>query len=128
MKRTFLIYLIIWLIAPIDIKAEKKPFGDALFWELNDGTLTISGNGEMPNTLEPWYNKKGIIKKIVIEYGVSTIKDMAFYDCKRLISVTIPNSIVSIGRNAFACCTSLTFVEIPNSITTIGESAFSGCI
>ncbi len=42
-------------------------------------------------------------------------------------SVTIPNSITSIGNYVFSDCTGLTSITIPNSVTEIGSSAFSGC-
>ncbi|WP_083822554.1 leucine-rich repeat protein [Prevotella sp. C561] len=42
------------------------------------------------------------------------------------MSVTIPNSVTTIGQLAFSGCSSLTSVTIPNSVTTIGSEAFSG--
>ncbi len=51
----------------------------------------------------------------------------AFYGCTGLTSVTIPNSVTSIGGQAFAGCTGLTSVTIPNSVTSIGILSFSGC-
>ncbi|MEE1000816.1 MAG: leucine-rich repeat protein, partial [Bacteroidales bacterium] len=45
-----------------------------------------------------------------------------------LTSVTIPNSVTSIGNYTFSGCYDLTSVTIPNSVTSIGGSAFSGCI
>jgi hypothetical protein len=44
-----------------------------------------------------------------------------------LTSITIPNSVTSIGANAFTACYGLTFVTIPNSVTSIGEMAFCTC-
>ncbi len=56
---------------------------------------------------------------------VTSIGDRAFLGAG-LTSVTIPNSVTSIGYEAFAGCAGLTNVTIPNSVITIGEVAFSG--
>ena len=62
-----------------------------------------------------------------VEYTVTSIFFTGFYDCQRLISVVIPNSVTSIGEFAFSFSTSLETVTIGNSVTSIGESAFKGC-
>ncbi|MBQ4143359.1 MAG: leucine-rich repeat domain-containing protein, partial [Thermoguttaceae bacterium] len=49
------------------------------------------------------------------------------WGCTSLTSVTIPNSVTSIGNYAFFLCKSLTSVTIPESVTSIGNSAFIGC-
>lgn len=76
----------------------------------------------------PWYSRRGEIKKIVIEDGVTNIGDFAFYDCTSLTSITIPNSVMSIGTYAFFFCSSLTSITISNSVTSIGYNAFSDCL
>jgi hypothetical protein len=58
---------------------------------------------------------------------VTSIRDVAFYYCTSLTSVTIPDSVTSIGSAAFSYCSRLTSVTIPNSVTYIGDSAFAGC-
>ncbi|MBP5723852.1 MAG: leucine-rich repeat domain-containing protein, partial [Bacteroidales bacterium] len=50
-----------------------------------------------------------------------------FRHCINLTSVTIPNSVTSIGQMAFRGCTSLTSITIPNNVTFIGDGAFGGC-
>ena len=51
----------------------------------------------------------------------------AFDGCTSLSSVTIPDSVTSIGRSAFYRCTSLTSVTIGDGVTSIGRDAFSWC-
>ena len=64
---------------------------------------------------------------ITIPNSVTSIGSSAFKDCNGLTSVTIPDSVTSIGDKAFYGCSSLTSVTIPDSVTSIGNSAFSGC-
>nr|MCR4920529.1 leucine-rich repeat domain-containing protein [Bacteroidaceae bacterium] len=61
------------------------------------------------------------------KYSCTSIGEKAFSECKKLTSVTIPNSVTNIGGYSFSECTSLTSITIPNSVTSIGEYAFWGC-
>ena len=47
--------------------------------------------------------------------------------CSNLTSITIPNSVTSIGVHAFYNCTNLTSIILPNSVSSIGDEAFNGC-
>ena len=58
---------------------------------------------------------------------MASIEDNAFKDCTYLKSVTIPDTIVTIGEYAFSNCSELTGAILPNSVTTLGSFAFSGC-
>ncbi|MBC3804257.1 leucine-rich repeat protein [Acetobacterium fimetarium] len=64
---------------------------------------------------------------ITIPNSVTTIGDYIFYECSGLTSITIPNSVTAIGRNAFDGCSSLTTVTIPNGVTNIEYMTFYGC-
>ena len=110
--------------------------GIGLTWELDDeGTLTVSGTGEMdytepgkPLTLDPpWDNIREAVKKVVIEDGATSIGNSAFAQCTGLTSIEIPDSVTSIGGHAFWNCESLTSLCIPDGVTTIEYRAFAEC-
>lgn len=56
-----------------------------------------------------------------------SISSGAFSDCRSLTSITIPNSVTSIGIRAFSNCQSLTNIFIPETITLIRYLSFQGC-
>lgn len=63
-----------------------------------------------------------------VNYKVTAIGASAFYDCKNLASVTIPNSVTKISGWAFHDCTNLTSVTITDSsVVRIGDGTFIGC-
>ena len=64
---------------------------------------------------------------VTIPNSVTSIGEYAFCYCGSLTSVTIPNSVTSIGKGAFEGCSGLTSVTIPNSVTSIGGYAFEYC-
>ena len=73
-----------------------------------------------------------VIPSTYKNYTVTTIlggdsSNAGFVSCPSLTSITIPDSVTSIGNNAFYKCTSLTSVVIPSSVTSIGEYAFNYC-
>ena len=104
--------------------------GDDLTWELSsDGVITINGSGDMYDYDEraPWYDYGESITELVIEEGVTSIGDWAFYDCN-LVSVSMADSVTSIGEYAFNYCSSLEEITLSDSLDSIGEGAFNRCI
>ena len=98
-----------------------------IMWELSDdGTLTISGIGDMETS--PWYSQRESIKNVIINNGVTSIGNNTFRDCANLKSIIIPNSVTSIGDWSFYGCYALTSIYIPNSVTSIGRNAFQVCL
>ena len=106
--------------------------GDNLYWAYTDGTLTITGTGDMYNydymdNLAPWNSVSNNIKNIVLPEGLTSIGEWAFYLCASVTSISIPEGVSSIGVRAFCNCSSLTSISIPNSVTSVGERAFYSC-
>lgn len=58
---------------------------------------------------------------------VTSIATNAFL-AKNFTSVSIPNSVVTIGNSSFKNCINLTSLTIPSSVTSIGQSSFEGCV
>lgn len=67
------------------------------------------------------------LTSITIPNSVTSIGEGAFEYCSGLTSITIGNSVTSIGDWAFSDCSGLTSITIPESVTSIGESAFRDC-
>ena len=78
---------------------------------------------ESNSAFEGW---KSLISVTVPE-TVTTIGNQAFYNCSNLSEITIPNSVTSFKSFAFNGCSSLTRITIPDSVTTIGGYAFGDC-
>ena len=103
--------------------------GKNLTWELENGTLTISGTGDMDTTAKylPWDSYYQSITAVSIKNGVTSIGDYAFFGYRGLSSITIPDSVTRIGDRAFMGCFALSSITIPNSVTSIEELAFYDC-
>ena len=67
------------------------------------------------------------IPETIAGYTVTVIADSVFSKHDELISVTIPQSVKTIGSNAFSECTSLKHVDLPAQLTLISDSLFEGC-
>ena len=99
-------------------------------WKFEDGTLTISGTGDMPDyeihdNKAPWRIYQDKIEKVVIKDGVTNIGSYAFYYCENLTSVKIPDSVTSIGMFAFSSCKALSSITFKgNTPPTFGNDVF----
>ena len=119
------------IMASAETTATSGTCGENVTWTLSDdGTLTISGTGDMEDYSYGNYSpfeRNQSIKTVVIENGVTSIGNMMFYYTTSLKSVTIPDSVTSIGNTAFAYCWGLKGITIPDSVKSIGSLAFYDC-
>ena len=127
-----LVVLMIFSIMPITSSAYTYSgiCGDNVTWtyDRTTETLTISGTGPMGNCEEifsgGYFGDR--ISNIVLNEGITTIGYRAFaYTC--VLSITIPDSVTTIGDGAFSGCSYLTNVTIGKGVTTIGDFAFESC-
>ena len=106
-------------IMPLTVFATSGTEG--LVYELSDdGTYYIvSGyQGTAPEVVIP-SEYEGL--------PVKEIGNTAFFSCQNLVSIEIPDSVISIGFNAFFECTSLKNIALPDSVISIGTAAFGSC-
>jgi len=122
-----------------------SPSGHTLYYEIISGTTNVGvvrpGTGSAYNTYNNYVTGNVVIPATVVynntTYNVTELRSIyvvssgydygSFDGCSGLTSITIPNSVTTIGGYAFYGCTGLTSVIIPNSVTTIEHYAFSGC-
>lgn len=74
--KLLLICVLIGMMMPQFLKAESGKCGENLTWTLDNGTLTISGIGEMADYYgceTPWYSHSSAISRVVINDGVTSI-------------------------------------------------------
>ena len=109
-------------------EAPANACGPNLTWSFENGTLTISGTGEMyeyADAQTPWY-LAGLCNQITelnLEEGVTRLTTFAFEFCA-MSEVSIPNSVLTIDRDCFLECPNLTSVSIPASTASIDPGAF----
>lgn len=110
--------------------AAEGTCGDDLTWVLENGTLTISGKGEMYNYTEdsmaPWYESADLIQCIVVDDGITSVGDLAFYGLSNLNVVSLPSTVRTLGDLAFADCIKLVHIAI-SGVEEIGWGCFYGC-
>lgn len=112
------------------VAAESGVCGERLTWTLKDGTLTISGEGEMydygaQKDTAPWAKLE--VERAVISDGVASVGEYAFYDCDGLRNVLISGSVAVIKSNAFRNCSGLESVVIRGGAVTVSSFAFGYC-
>lgn len=99
---------------------------DHFRWELEDGTLTITGNGTMPGTA-PWRDYADQIENLFFDGDIYNIPGGAFRDSKNLKEIQFSGAISEIGDYAFQGCSAIEEVRLPHTFRRFGVSCFEGC-
>ena len=90
-------------------------------------TLVIGDNVEtLPDNV--FCYQRSLTGSLTIPESVTSIGVSAFQGCTGLTNVTLPNSVTSIGSSTFFSCSGLTSAIIPESVTRIEDQTFAGCV
>ena len=96
---------------------------NSIFASTNISNVVFGG------TTVPEYilNSATHVYSITISDSVTSVGKAAFSDCTSLSSVTIGKNVKVIGELAFCGCSKIKSIAVPDSVTSIGYSAFSSC-
>jgi len=108
-------------------KDGKKLLGSTDYYSLKNYTIRQGTRCICDAAFAGDYDPGPSLQSITIPNSVTSIGDRAFEYCRSLHSVTIPDSVTSIGDRAFEYCRSLHSVTIPDSVKSIGGGAFYRC-
>ena len=98
--------------------------GGALSGCTSSNVVIEPGRSSLPSKL--FYGNTHVVT-ISIPDSVASIGTACFSGCSKLISVSIPSEISEIPDNCFSGCSSLSGISIPSGVIKVGSSAFSGC-
>lgn len=114
---------------PTNVERAPGYCGDAIMWTYEEGTLTITGAGQMDDFPEgtPWEAHKDEIQKVVISGGITYVGAWSFCDYDKLTEVEFGKDVYEIGERAFFSCDGLTSISLPASFKVFGPSSFMGC-
>ena len=99
-------------------------------WDKNeDGALSYEEAAAV-TTIGTEFSEKGIYAFNELQYftGLTSIPNDAFLNCNELLSIKLPDNIISINVAAFRGCASLKKIHIPANVESIKLQAFYGCI
>ena len=105
---------------------------DDTFYYCDNLTYTVYNNAKyLGNSNNPYVVLMDTVSDDItsceIHAKTRLVHHKAFDYCANLESITIPDSVISIGYEAFENCTGLKSATIGSSVTSIGGEAFYGC-
>lgn len=111
-------------------KQTQGECGNDLRWEYRNNVLYISGTGAMANystSTQPWYLYRDSIQTLVLNAGITSIGNYAFYGLSKITKLTLPEGLTTIGAYAFSGCNHITEIIFSSTISSIGDYAFYNC-
>lgn len=109
--------------ANYDFKAENSD-GVTIYYKVNGDNATVvagdekyTGSVNIPETV----TNEGNV------YSITALGNSAFAECKNLLSVSVPSTVITLGTSVFFRCGKLETVQISGNITIIPSDTFYGC-
>jgi len=113
-------------------------WGDILYEYDGEGTMYLSGTGDIPGwdgpVYTPWEDLAPEVHTVYIDDGITGLCPRAFFDFTALTTVRLPNTLAVINEDAFFGCVNLTWIfngdlelALPHSVKRIEYGAFCGC-
>ena len=109
----------------VDVKVERIQQNNEIWYTSTDGSVVDPNNKNVFGAKIVSNTYEGDFGIVTFDGDVTKVGAQAFYNCKKLKSVTLPNSVTEIGSMAFNSCGALSNIYIPDSVTKIGENAFA---
>ncbi|MBO6083787.1 MAG: leucine-rich repeat protein, partial [Candidatus Methanomethylophilaceae archaeon] len=107
------------------ILTDKQGENGNIGWSYNDGALRVFGTGDIDDYSDPddqpWGGFRGLITSITIDSGITRIGDFAFYLCGNAGSLSIADTVRSIGSDSLSYTTVLHDLALPNGLTSLGD-------
>ena len=106
----------------------KGKCGKNATWIISeDGVMYIKGKGGLKGEKNGWNKYQHKIKKIVIQKGITIIKETALASMHNIKEIKLPNSVKKIENGAFMDCGKLEKINIPSTVNELPNNIFSGC-
>ena len=135
MKKTLFIFLfLLSIVCFTNIQTSaastvaKGKCGKNATWIISeDGVMYIKGKGVLKGEKNGWNKYQHKIKKIVIQKGITIIKETALASMHNIKEIKLPNSVKKIENGAFMDCGKLEKINIPSTVNELPNNIFSGC-
>ena len=111
-------------------KPTSGSWDDNISWEYQNGTLKVSGNGDIQDAKHGgpmWSIYQDEAENIVIADGITGIGADVFKRFEKITDLILPDSVTKIGDNAYESCSGLKTAVIPKNVNQIGNYAFFDC-
>ena len=123
--------MLVLLLLPFGLDARDFTYQGVNYTVLNEYRATCSTKAGDTRREGSTVSGEISLPSVVYEgdkaYTLTEIADYSFRENENLTGITIPNTVIKIGKRAFWSCENMSALEIPASVTSIGESAFGVC-